>query len=174
MAGMEVPACRANSSASMTLSPEGIRMGVAPGRGLGLGDPGHRRADDPGHLHGRVHVDQAHGHHGLEQPDGLDVHFGEDGVVVPDVEEAEGPPEPPGQLDGDVGGLGHLGLGQPVLGGHQHPVHHQQVDHVVGHGPVDLRIGAARGRGGATRTRASASAAVPRRAGLDRPARATP
>ena len=117
------------------------RGGSRPG--LGLGDAGHRRPDDPGHLHGRVRVDQAHGHHGLEQPDGLDVHVGEDGVVVAHVEEAEGPPEAPCRLDGDVGGLGHLGLGHPTLGGNHHPVHDEEIEHVVGRRPVDLLVGAA-------------------------------
>ena len=51
-------------------------------RSLGFGDSGHGRADDPGHLDGGVEVDEAHGHHGLEQADRLDVHFGEDGPVV--------------------------------------------------------------------------------------------
>ena len=110
---------------------------------LGLGDPGHRRADHPRHLYSRLHVDQVHGHHRLEQADRIDVHLGEDGVVVVDVEEAQRPPEPAGHVDGDVGGLGHLDLGEAVAGGHQHPVHDQQVNDIVGHGLVDFGIRAA-------------------------------
>ena len=69
-----------------------------PGRHLGLGDAGHRRADDPGQLHGRVDVGGAQVEHRLEEADRLDVEVGEDRVVVAHVEEAEGPPEPPEQV----------------------------------------------------------------------------
>ena len=102
MAGSGGPACRANWSASMTLSPDGPRIGVEPGAGLGLGDPGHREPDHPGALDGRVDIGQAHGHHRLEQLDRLDVHVGEGRLVVPHVEKAEGPPEPSDQFEGDV------------------------------------------------------------------------
>ena len=141
MAGIDVPAWRANCVGVDDAVAGGDEDGSGAARRLGFGDPGHRRPDHPGHLHRRVHVDQVHGHHRLEEPDGLDVHLGEHGLVVADVQEPEGPPEPPGHLDRDVGGLGHLDLGQAVAGGHQHAVDDQEIDDVVGHGPVDLRIG---------------------------------
>ncbi len=70
------------------------RHGHGPGGQFGLGDPGHGGPDDPGQLQGHVDVGGPQLQHGLEQLHGLDVEVGEDGVVVGDVQEPEGPPEP--------------------------------------------------------------------------------
>ncbi len=119
-------------------------MRGAAGAGLRLGDPGHRRADDPGHVQARLLVEQPHGHHGPEEVEGLDVHFGEDRV---------GRRRRPGTR-------GPARCGWPPRGGcrcarpprcgvmrsfrrHQHAVDHQQVDGVVGHRPGDLLLGGA-------------------------------
>ena len=62
----------------------------------------------------------------------LEVHVGEGGVVVVDVEECECPPETPGDVRRQTPvRLGHLGLGQPVAGRDEQPVDHEQVDDVV-------------------------------------------
>ena len=60
-----------------------------------------------------------------------------------DVEEAQRPPEPLGHVQRDVGALRDLGLGQSVVGRHQHPVDDQEVEDIVFDGLVDLLVGAA-------------------------------
>ena len=143
MAGREVPAWRANWSASMTLSPDETSMGVEPGPASAsairaMDEPMTRAICTAVSMSIRPTATMD-----WNSRDRFDVHVGEDRVVVPHVEEAEGPPEPSGGLDGDVGGLGHLGLGHATLGGQHQAIDHEEVDHVVGDRPVDLLVGAA-------------------------------
>ena len=119
MAGIDVPAWLGELVGVQDAVSRRYEDGGGAGPRLGLGDAGHGRPDDPGHLHRRVQVHQVHGHHGLEEVDGLDVHDRERRVVVPDVEEPQGPPEALRRLGGHAGLLGHLGLGQPVPGRNQ-------------------------------------------------------
>src|SRR6185437_9013646 len=112
-----------------------------PGDQLGLGDPGHRRSDDPGELQGHVDVGGPQLEHGLEQLDGFDVEVGEGGLVGGDVQEAEGTPEPLDQVEGEPGAVTDVLLGVLAGGGHQQLVDGQEVEDVVGHRPVDLLLG---------------------------------
>ena len=79
----------------------------------------------------------------LVEADGLEVEVGESAVVVVDPGEAEGPPEmlELGQLH--PGELGHLEPGVPPARRDEHPLGHEEVDHPVVDGLVDLLVGGA-------------------------------
>ena len=108
---------------------------------LGLGDPCHRRADDPGHLHRRVGVGGAERLQALEEAHRLEVEIGEGRVVVVDAGEPERPPEALELVEVDAGELGHLDPGVAPARRDEHAVGHEEVDHTVGDGPVDLLLG---------------------------------
>ena len=91
MAGMVTSATPANASAERTGSTSALDH--VPGHELRLGDPGHGRADDAGHLHRRVGIGGAERLQALEEAHRLEVEVGEGPVVVVDAGEAEGAPE---------------------------------------------------------------------------------
>ena len=115
---------------------------VARGQ-LGVGDTGQRRAHDPGHLQRGVGVRRSQRLQPLVETDGLEVEVGESAVVVVDPGETEGPPEmlELGQIH--PGELGHLEPGVPPARRDEHPLGHEEVDHPVGDGLVDLLVGGA-------------------------------
>ncbi len=112
MAGMEASACRANWSASRTLSPVAPRMGVVPGPAWAAAM---RAIEIPITLAvwtADVGVGQSHRDHRLEEPHRFDVHLAEGRLVLVEVEEAERPPESLDELEREPGDLGDFGLGE--------------------------------------------------------------
>ena len=120
-----------------------VDLGVdhVAGHQLGLGDPGHRGADDPGHLQRRLDVGRTQRLQALEEADRFEVEVGEGGLVVVDAGEAEGTPEALELVEADTGQLGDLDPGVAAAGGDEHAVGHEEVDHAVGDGLVDLLLG---------------------------------
>ena len=98
MAGMVTSATLAKASAESDRVD--LRAHHVPGHELGLGDAGHGRADDPGHLHRRLGVGRTERLEALEEADRLEVEVGEGGVVVVDAGEPERPPEALELVDG--------------------------------------------------------------------------
>ena len=120
MAGIDVPAWRANSSASRMLSPVPIRIGVVPGAASASAM---RAIDEP--MTRAICTAESRSTSPMatidwKRLDRLDVHVGEGGFVLVDIEEPERPPEPLGHIERDVGALRHLGLGHPVPGRDEH------------------------------------------------------
>ena len=144
MAGRDSAARRANRSASMTLSPdEAKRTGVVPGAASAsairaMDEPMTRAIWTAVSVSARPSATMC-----WKSAHRLEVHVGEGRVVVVHVEEPERPPEPPGVVGRQVGELGDLGLGQPPAGRDEQAVDHEQVDHVVLDGLVDLLVRAA-------------------------------
>ena len=81
------------------------------GHQLRLGDPRHRGADDPGHLHGRLDVGGADGLQALKEAHGFEVEVGEGPFVVFDAREPEGAPESLELVEADTGQLGDVDPG---------------------------------------------------------------
>ncbi len=142
IAGIDVPARWANRSASRMLSPVPIMMGVAPGAASASAI---RAIEEP--ITRAIWTAGSRSTRPMATIDWkirtrLDVHVGERLLGVTHVEEPERPPEPLGHVERDVGAGRHFGLGHQVPRRDQHAVDHQEVDHVVVDGPVDLVVGA--------------------------------
>ena len=91
MAGIVTSATLAKASADEHRVDLRVRR-RRPGQ-LGLGDAGHRRADDPGQLHGRLDVGRAERLHPLEELDRLEVEIGEGQLFVGHAGEPKRAPE---------------------------------------------------------------------------------
>ena len=141
MAGIVTSATPANASAERTGSTSALTM--SPGHQLRFGDTRHGRADDPRHLDRRLGIGGTERLQALEDPDRLEIEVGEDVLVVVDPREAEGAPEALQHVDADTGELGHLDPGVAPARRDQQAVRHEEIDHAVGDGPVDLLLGGA-------------------------------
>ena len=139
MAGIVTSAMPANASAERTGSTSALTMSPGTSSASAI-----RAMEEPmtrGHLDRRLGIGGAERLQALEDPDRFEIEVGEGAVVVVDPGEAEGAPEALQHVDADTGELGHLDPGVAAARRDQQAVRHEEVDHAVGHGMVDLLLG---------------------------------
>ena len=108
---------------------------------LRLGDTSHRRTDHAGHLHSCFGVGGPECLEALEQAHRFEVEIRKRAIVLIDPGKAERAPEPLQHVDADAGELGDLDPGVTATRGDEQAVRHEEVDHAIGDGLVDLPLG---------------------------------